>query len=65
MTDYIFYQPVVQDSRVIEVMLDWAKANCPSYVTNDYIRLATSGDFYRLYFAQEKDFAWFQLRWSK
>lgn len=64
MSDYIFYQPVVElDYRVIEAMLDWAKANCPSYITNDYMRMG-DGDFYRLYFGQEQDFAWFQLKWS-
>ena len=63
MTDYIFYQPVARDFGKIEAMLVWAKANCPSYVTNDYLR-KDGGDFYRLYFGQEQDFAWFQLRWS-
>jgi hypothetical protein len=64
MSDYIFYQPVgIPDSGVIEAMLDWAKANCPSFITNDYLRMG-DGDFYRLYFGQEQDFAWFQLRWS-
>jgi len=64
MSDYIFYQPVGKwDYQVTEAMLDWAKANCPSYITNDYLRRG-DGDFYRLYFGQEKDFVWFQLRWA-
>jgi hypothetical protein len=63
MKEYIFYQPVAQDFQTITAMLAWAKANCPSYITNDYVIMG-DGDFYRLYFGQEKDFAWFQLRWS-
>ena len=64
MSDYIFYQPVGKwDYQVTKAMLDWAKANCPSYITNDYLR-RDDGDFYRLYFGQEKDFVWFQLRWA-
>ena len=64
MTDYIFYQPVVaNDYTVIEKMLSWAKENCPSYITNDYL-VRGDGDFYRLYFKEEKDYNWFMLKWS-
>ena len=63
MTEYIFYQPVAQDFQSIKAMLAWAKANCPSYITNDYLRRG-DGDFYRLYFGKEKDFVVFALRWS-
>ena len=64
MTDYIFYQPVdTRDYRVIEAMLEWAYENCPSGFGNDYLRRG-DGDFYRLYFSDEKEFAWFKLKWE-
>ena len=64
MTEYIFYQPAdVRDYRVIGAMLTWAQENCPSYVTNDYLKRG-DGDFYRLYFKEERDYSWFLLRWQ-
>jgi hypothetical protein len=60
---YIFYQPVTNEFELIEEMLSWAKERCPSYITNDYLR-GPNGDQYRLYFSEEKDYAWFSLRWS-
>jgi hypothetical protein len=47
--------------------LDWAKENCPSYITNE-----VHCDGYNTYnitkvdyhFADEKDAVWFSLRWA-
>jgi hypothetical protein len=47
--------------------LDWAKENCPSYITND-----VHCDGYNTYdigkvdyfFGNEKDAVWFLLRWA-
>lgn len=48
-------------SKSYEPMI-WAKQNCPSYITNDAVQ--KSGVFYyRFYFGNEKDRAWFALRW--
>lgn len=64
MTEYIFYQPVnTRDYQVNTDMLEWAETNCPSFVTNDFLQRG-DGDFYRLYFKEEKDYIWFKLRWQ-
>lgn len=47
--------------------LVWAKANCPSYITNDAVQ--KNGEYYyRFYFhntdAGERDRVMFALRWS-
>lgn len=43
--------------------LEWAKQNCPSYITNDAVQLY--GEYYyRFYFGREQDRTWFALRWS-
>ena len=51
--------------------LDWAKENCPSYVTNrvDIIRLAEMDEkvgpiYITFFFADEKDATLFALRWK-
>lgn len=48
--------------------LEWAKKNCPSYITND-----VHCDGYNTYdinkidyfFSNEKDAVWFLLRWAE
>lgn len=43
--------------------LAWAKQHCPSYITNDAVQ--KQGEYYyRFYFGNEQDRAWFALRWS-
>lgn len=52
--------------------LEWAKKNCPSYITNQAHLLAykdsngvdSAGYMIEYYFANERDAAWFSLRWS-
>ena len=57
--------------------LDWAKENCPSYITNDFHFCeagngSNGNDWYGSYdhtkidyfFAEEKDATLFALRWS-
>ncbi len=51
--------------------LDWAKKNCPSYITNDLHRFEyqdgqVAYDIHKIdyYFANEKDATLFALRWS-
>ena len=42
--------------------LQWAKANCPSYITNDAVQI--KGEYhYRFYFGDEQDCVAFILRW--
>lgn len=42
--------------------LEWAKMNCPSYITNDAVQ--KNGDYYyRFYFSNEKDILIFSLKW--
>jgi hypothetical protein len=60
---YIFLSPVSLPFRRTESMLDWAKAHCSSYITND----TTKDDqdwYYRFYFGDERDYLMFKLRWS-
>ena len=43
--------------------LEWAKKNCPSYITNDAVQ--KNGDYYyRFYFGREQDLLIFSLKWS-
>lgn len=45
--------------------LDWAKANCPSYITNDgYIDREDGKIRYYFIFGDERDIIAFSLRWS-
>jgi hypothetical protein len=42
--------------------LQWAKRNCPSYITNDAVQ--KQGEYYyRFYFGREQDQIVFALRW--
>lgn len=42
--------------------LNWAKKNCPSYITNDAVQ--KNGEYYyRFYFGKEQDQIIFALRW--
>ena len=42
--------------------LEWAKKNCPSYITNDAVQ--KQGEYYyRFYFSQERDIVAFMLKW--
>ena len=41
----------------------WAKANCPSYITNNAVQ--RSGTYYyRFFFSQQKDAVAFALKWK-
>ena len=43
--------------------LEWAKKNCPSYITNDAVQIR--GEYhYRFYFAKQQDQLAFALRWA-
>lgn len=50
--------------------LTWAKANCPSYITNDstyvtHVPTTIVGEYYiNYYFGDDRDAAMFLLRWS-
>jgi hypothetical protein len=44
--------------------LDWAKENCPSYITND-LHQDGYNDKIDYHFGDEKDALIFALRWSK
>jgi hypothetical protein len=46
--------------------LDWAKENCPSYITNDLHRNGCIYDHRKIdyFFADEKDALMFALKWS-
>lgn len=42
--------------------LQWAKRNCPSYITNDAVQ--KQGEYYyRFFFGREQDQIIFALRW--
>lgn len=43
--------------------LEWAKQNCPSYITVDAI-LKNDRYYYRFFFGKEKDLLMFILKWS-
>ena len=52
--------------------LEWAKKNCPSYITNDAYRYLNSDgvelaeiDKINYYFSNEKDALMFRLRWTE
>jgi hypothetical protein len=42
--------------------LEWAKENCPSYITNDAVQIG-GRYYYRFFFGNERDRMWFALRW--
>jgi hypothetical protein len=44
--------------------LDWAKENCPSYITND-LHQDGYNDKIDYHFSDEKDALIFALRWAK
>ena len=45
--------------------LDWAKENCPSYITNDgYLDTVDGEPRYYFIFGDERDIIKFALRWS-
>lgn len=62
MVVYIFYHPVDSPLDITETMLQWAKKNCNSYITNDY---DTAKQSYRFYFSQQKDYINFILKWQR
>lgn len=43
--------------------LNWAKEHCKSYLTTDAVQ-KEGNYYYRFFFSDEKDIAWFKLRWS-
>lgn len=43
--------------------LEWAKKNCKSYITNNAVQ-KEGKYYYRFFFSDEKDIAWFRLMWS-
>lgn len=52
--------------------LEWAKENCPSYITNASNPSISSTDKYSwpaphidYFFSDEKDATWFRLRWAQ
>lgn len=48
--------------------LDWAKENCPSYITNQAHSVNYwTADRTRIdyFFGTERDAIWFKLRWTK
>jgi hypothetical protein len=61
---YIFYSPISKPILKTEEMLKFAKANCPSYITNDLEVRGQNNWYYRFYFGDEKDYMLFVLRWS-
>ena len=52
--------------------VEWAKENCPSYITNDVEPIEPDATIYtkrprpniRYYFGDERDAFWFRLRWA-
>jgi len=54
--------PVMKGPSPSYEPLTWAKKNCPSYITNDAVQ-KSGVYYYRFYFGNEKDRAWFALRW--
>lgn len=56
--------PVAQPSiRYGFEPLQWAKKNCPSYITNDAVQ-KQGVYYYRFYFSQERDQIMFALKWA-
>lgn len=45
------------------VPLEWAKKNCPSYITQDAVQ-RNGNYYYRFFFRDERDLILFALRWS-
>jgi len=57
----------VVKTSIVDEALNWAKSNCPGYITNDhhmYGYNAYDPTKYDFFFATEKDLAWFLLRWG-
>jgi hypothetical protein len=45
--------------------LEWAKENCPSYIScTGYLKENTEEGFIEYYFSETKDMTLFALRWS-
>jgi hypothetical protein len=46
--------------------LDWAKQNCPSYITNDFHMCHNDYDRSKIdyFFGSEQDVVLFKLRWA-
>jgi len=43
--------------------LEWAKKNCPSYITNDAVQ--KQGEYYyRFFFGNDRDRVFFALKWT-
>ena len=60
---HIFYWPASIAFRETESLLEWAKNNCSSYITND-VTQHNNDLYYRFYFADERDLFLCILRWS-
>lgn len=43
--------------------LEWARKNCPSYITNDAVQ-RNGNYYYRFYFSDERDMIVFKLTWG-
>ena len=59
---YIFYSPISKSFLETDKMINYAKKNCPSYITCDAV--ARGKGHYRFYFGDEKDYMLFVLRWA-
>lgn len=44
--------------------LEWAKKHCKSYLATDAVQDRQGNYYYRFFFSDEKDVAWFSLRWA-
>lgn len=60
--DMPMYWPSNVDEKAYDA-LEWAKKNCPSYITNDTVKKEGNW-YYRFFFGQEKDVMIFMLRWT-
>lgn len=59
------YTVIVSDDTIVDAALEFAKSNCPSYITNDgIIDPLTSKPVYKFYFSDEKDTLIFMLGWG-
>ncbi len=55
---------VIPESDIIALdILTWAKANCPSYISNTGILNKNDQSVYTFYFADERDSLTFMLKW--
>lgn len=55
--------PVQQGPSKKYEPLEWAKANCPSYITNDAVQIS-GRYYYRFFFSDDRDKVLFALRWA-